>query len=217
LAGSPSQSAKPAEQVYAQAPAEHAAVALVRGEHAVPQAPQFARSRVVSTSQPLPALASQSAKPALQLATPHAPAAHDPDALAGAQAIPQPPQWARLVRVSASQPFVAVASQSAKPAAQPATPHAPAAHDPVAFAGAQPIPQPPQWARLVAVSTSQPFAALVSQSRNDPAQLATPHAPAAHDPVALAGAQAIPQPPQWARVALVSTSQPSAGVALQSA
>ncbi len=53
-----------------------------------------------------------------------------------AQRLLHRPQWASVVRVSTSQPLPGAASQSAKPAVHVATPHAPAAHAPVALAGA---------------------------------------------------------------------------------
>ena len=83
---------------------------------------------------------------------------------AGAQAVPQFPQWFRSVVVSASQPFEPSASQSAKPALQ-VEPQAPAAQLAAAFAPAvHTLPQAPQFCVLVFVSTSQPFAPFTSQS-----------------------------------------------------
>jgi hypothetical protein len=107
----------------------------------------------VLISQPLPAFMSQSAKPALQLATPHTPIAHEPVAFVGAHAIPQPPQCETEVCVSVSQPFIEFESQLPKPALHMPTVHTPIAHAPVAPAGAQAIAQPPQLALSVCVST----------------------------------------------------------------
>jgi hypothetical protein len=255
FAGFPSQSAKPALQLaIPQPPAVHTPVALA-GAHAIPHPPQCASEVCVLTSQPLLALPSQFAKPALQLAIPHAPIAHAPVALAGAHAIPHPPQCASDVCVLVSQPLLALPSQLPKPALQLAIPHAPIAHAPVALAGAhavphipqllvsvcrstqviiapapqmvlgatqstrqapatqncpagQTVPHAPQLFASVCVLTSQPLAALMSQSAKPMLQLAIPHTPMAHAPVALAGAQPIPQPPQCVRLVCVSVSQP---------
>jgi hypothetical protein len=104
FAASPSQSAKPAVQVNAQAPAAQDTVAWALGAHAIPQAPQCSALVRVSTSQPLATIPSQSPRPGSQLAIPHTPAAQAPVALAGAQAVPHAPQWAALTRVSTQPP-----------------------------------------------------------------------------------------------------------------
>ena len=57
----PSQSAKPAAQVPAQVPCSHLMDWFTPARHAAPHAPQFAASRLVSTSQPLRRSPSQSA------------------------------------------------------------------------------------------------------------------------------------------------------------
>src|SRR5579864_5149337 len=76
----PLQSAQPALQAATvQLPAAPAGTALGR-LHAAPQPPQFAASVRMSCSQPLAALPSQSAKPALQLAITHAPPEQAPTA-----------------------------------------------------------------------------------------------------------------------------------------
>jgi hypothetical protein len=118
LAVLPSQSAKPAVQVSAQAPRAHTATALGAPLHARPHAPQWVTVMRVSVSQPLLALPSQLPKPSLHEATVQLPAMHAPVALGGAQRAPQAPQWAVLERVSVSQPLLASPSQSAKPEAQ---------------------------------------------------------------------------------------------------
>jgi hypothetical protein len=77
-------------------------------------------------------------------------------------------------------------------------------------------PQAPQLVGDERRSTSQPFAAMPSQSAKPSAQV-MPHTPAAHDAVALAReGQAFPHAPQWAMAARVSTSQPSEALPLQS-
>jgi hypothetical protein len=115
-ASSPLQSAKPATQSRAQRPAAQAGRALGLEGHATPHMPQCEALARVSASQPLVTLRSQSPKPMSQRAV-HAPSTQAPVAFGGMHARPQPPQWAALARVSASQPLAAMASQSAKPAA----------------------------------------------------------------------------------------------------
>jgi hypothetical protein len=78
----------------------------------VPQAPQLAVVVRVSTSQPLLATWSQSAKPGSQAMTAHAPAAQAGVAWASRQARPQAPQCAVLALVAVSQPLAAAPSQS---------------------------------------------------------------------------------------------------------
>lgn len=89
-------------------------------------------------------------------ATPHTPAEQAAVSFAGAQVLPQPPQCAVLARMFTSHPFATRPSQLAKPVAHAPIPHDPPAQAAVAFGGAHPLPQPPQWAVLVLVSTSQP-------------------------------------------------------------
>ena len=107
-----SQSAKvPTHAATAQRPMRHAGVALGSAQ-ATPHAPQRITSLWRSASQPLAGFMSQSAKPAAQSYS-QRPAAHRAVALGRvAQAIPQPPQWAALVKVLVSQPLPAELSQS---------------------------------------------------------------------------------------------------------
>lgn len=125
-------------------------------EHCAPQPPQWFTSVKMVTSHPFAAIPSQSAYPAAHAPTPQRPAAQAPVACAGAHAIPHVPQCAPLVAVSASHPFAAIPSQSAKGAVHPATLQAPPAHAEVPFATAHDVPQPPQFATLLAVSTHPP-------------------------------------------------------------
>ncbi|MFO0627974.1 MAG: hypothetical protein U0325_20530 [Polyangiales bacterium] len=104
--------------MIAQAPLAQAGTPLGRAGHARSQPPQCATLLRVSASQPFAALPSQSAKPVAQTLTPQTPAAQRAVPLAGVHARPHPPQWARLSRVSTSQPLVGSPSQSALPAAQ---------------------------------------------------------------------------------------------------
>ena len=82
LAASPSQSPHPASQRSPQAPAAQAPAACGRAGHATPHAPQFVADAARSTSQPLAALPSQSAKPDAHTAIAHAPAEQVAPALA---------------------------------------------------------------------------------------------------------------------------------------
>jgi hypothetical protein len=118
LVALPSHSAKPATQVTAHAPREHAGTPLGRGGQALSQRPQWATALRVSVSQPLVALPSQFEKFVAQVATAHAPAVHAAVALARLHPRPQAPQWVVLLRVSTSQPLPGSPSQSAKPASQ---------------------------------------------------------------------------------------------------
>jgi len=96
-----------------QAPLVHPAKALGSEAHRAPHAPQWDTAVVVSTSQPLLALPSQSAYPVAQRATVHRPPSQAAVALGGAHAARQAPQWGTLVAVSTSQPLAASPSQSA--------------------------------------------------------------------------------------------------------
>jgi hypothetical protein len=88
-------------------------------------------------------LLSQSAKPVLQL-KPHVPVVQVAVALAGnAQLLEHVPQCCKEVR-SASQPFAAWLSQSAKPALQLAVLQTPVSHVGVPFAVVQTVVQVPQ-------------------------------------------------------------------------
>src|SRR4051812_24261821 len=94
-------------------PAMQALLPLATAAQALPQLPQF-WVEVMSTSQPLAKLLSQSLKWRLQALTVQAPATQAATPLAGAaQAFPQPPQLVMLVAVSVSQPVLILRSQSA--------------------------------------------------------------------------------------------------------
>jgi hypothetical protein len=141
----------------------------------------------VSTSQPLVATPSQLAKPAAQEATAQRPAAQAIVALAPTQRTPHAPHWLTSVAVATSQPLVHEPSQLVKPALQVRA-QKPALHPPVALAAAgHTLLQKPQWRASPRRSTSQPLAALPSQSPK-PASQVTPHAPAAQVAVPFARA-----------------------------
>jgi hypothetical protein len=100
----------------------------------------------------------------LQPATAQTPPEQVGEPLAVEQTLPQDPQFPRLVLVFTSQPLAAFPSQLPKPALQLATVQLPATHAAVPFAAEQVLPQAPQFPRLLCVFTSQPLAAIPSQS-----------------------------------------------------
>jgi hypothetical protein len=79
------------------------------------------------------------------------------------QAMPQPPQWALLVRVWVSQPLVWMPSQLPKPAMQEVMEHAPAEQTEVALESVHALPHAPQLVALLRRSVSQPLLAAPSQ------------------------------------------------------
>ncbi len=106
--------------------------------------------------------------------------------------------------MSVSQPFASLPSQLAKPVVHDATVQRPAAQAGVAFASMQAVPQAPQFATLVTVSTSQPLAATPSQSWK-PASQVKPQAVPLQVAEALAGAtQGVHDAPQVATAALLT-------------
>ena len=152
--------------------------------HTIPQRPQCAVLVRRFTSQPLPGLPSQSAKPALQ-AERHAPPTHATDALGPAEhTAPHAPQFITFESVLASQPFELSPSQSPKPDAH-VSPQAPRLHTGVALvAPRQIVPHVPQSV-TVSSRASQPLAGFRSQSAK-PMLHANPHTPPVHARVALA-------------------------------
>lgn len=171
----------------------------------------------MSTSQPLAAAPSQSAKPARQSPLPHAPATQRASRLpVTAHTVPHAPQLVAAARVSTSHPFAVTASQLPKPA-EHSIPHTPAAHVGAALGGvAHRTPHPPHREGSLRRSTSQPFSASPSQSAKPVAQ-ALPHTPAAQVGVALARiGHALLHAPQCATLVAVAVSQPLAVIPSQS-
>ena len=195
LVARPSQSPKPAAQRDGvHIPPAQPCPATLASAQTVPHAPQLVGSMAALAQNAVPAVP-QVASGAAQVA-PHTPAEHTWPA---AQPTPQAPQWALLVRVSTSQPLLATWSQSAKPASQVATAHAPAAHADVAWASRHARPQPPQCAALDVVSSSQPLVAAPSQSPKPTAQRTMAHSPPVHPCTwVLASTHARPHRPQSA-------------------
>ena len=166
----------------------------------------------MSTSQPLAATPSQSAKPAAQRSTAHDPALHACAAtLASAHPRPHAPQFDGSSVVDA-QYAPPPSTQRVSDAPHVAV-HAPAEHTcPAGHAR----PHAPHAALSVRVSVSQPSPGEPSQSAKPAAHAVIEHAPEAHADVAWASEHARPHAPQCAVVVRTSVSQPLAAVASQS-
>lgn len=118
-------------------------------------------------------------------------------------------------RRSASQPLVGTLSQSAK-LGRHAKRQAPELHCATALATVGHImPQPPQWATLEVVSTSQPLPGTRSQSEK-PGVQTNEQRPAAQLAVLLATEQLLLQAPQFKTDRLELTSQPLTALRSQS-
>jgi hypothetical protein len=163
LAALPSQSAKVALQVATwHALFTHFAVALLRLQ-IVPHVPQFALSPAMLVSQPLVILPSQSAKPALHVATLHTELTQLGVPFGTTQALPQPPQLFTSFVVLVSH-VVGSASQSPRPALQVLTPHTPTLHVAEPIVVSQTLPHFEQLVTSILVFVSQPLAGSLSQS-----------------------------------------------------
>jgi len=151
-----SQSPKPvAHDATVHTLAAHAPVALGGAQPRL-QAPQWAALVRVSTSQPLLASPSQSAKPARQV-EPQAPPAQLAVELAGTgHARMHAPQCAGSVCVLVSQPLAASPSQLALGAVQAPTAHVPFMHRAVPLVMVHRASHAPQWATLDCGSTHAP-------------------------------------------------------------
>lgn len=131
--------------------------------HACPHEAQFAVLLVVSVSQPLLVIPSQSPRPAAQLERVHTPAVHDAPPPENMQTFPHELQLFTLVCVFVSQPSEVSPLQSPKPVLQLRMPHVPAAQRGVALAITQALAQLPQRVGSVLMFTSQPSAAMPLQ------------------------------------------------------
>src|SRR5262245_49750144 len=100
--------------------------------HMRPHMPQCAGVDERSTSQPLPGIPSQFAKPGAHETSSHVPVSHDSIAFARLHGVPQPPQSVN-VRAKTSQPSVVSMLQSAWPGLHAPNAQAPVAHVPLAF------------------------------------------------------------------------------------
>jgi hypothetical protein len=109
---------KPALQVATAQMLELQAGVPLATEQTVPQAPQAVTVEVVLVSQPLSALLSQLPNPDRQLLRLQLPPPQLSLALGSTQSVPQLPQLLMFVRMSTSQPFTRLPSQSSKPRLQ---------------------------------------------------------------------------------------------------
>ncbi len=202
--GLPSQSARPDAQVSPHTPPEHVAVDDGPDGHTIPHAPQCDVDVRRFTSQPLPGLPSQSAKPAMH-AVRHAPATQATSALGPAvHTAPHAPQFITFESVLASQPLVLLPSQSPKPGVHE-RPHAPRLHTGVALvAPRQTVPQVPQLV-IESRRASHPLVASPSQSAK-PVSHVNEHRPAAHARAEFArSGHTVPHPPQLSTLVCVLT------------
>lgn len=126
----------------------------VAPEHRTPHPPQLLVLDK-SDSQPFAMTPSQSAKPGKHVYE-QSPPLHVGRVFGLAGHGAHPPQWPGSTLIDASQPFVALLSQSAKPATHEPE-HEPAAHARVQFGrSAQSVPHPPQLSGSARVSTHEP-------------------------------------------------------------
>jgi hypothetical protein len=193
-----------------QAPATHEVVPLPF-KHVVPHVPQF--DRLVSTfaSQPLFALPSQFANPALHEGV-HTPAVQLVLPLAFVQVVPHAPQF-EVVFSDTSHPSSALPLQLPNPAVQTIE-HVPAAQDGVPLVLLHAVPHAPQFDVFVFVFVSHPLAALASQLPNPALHEATAQVPVAHVAVAFASPHTCPHAPQLVSD-LSCVSHPFAALASQ--
>jgi len=115
-------------------------------------------------SQPVDSTPSQSPNGGVHDAIRQTPATHVDVALGSVQAVLHAPQFIGLLRVSTSQPFAGLASQSANPALHAPITHAPETQLAEAFENEHARPHAPQWAALDESCASQPLVAFASQS-----------------------------------------------------
>ena len=129
-----------------------------------PHMPQLFGSLDVLTSQPLAGFKSQSANPVLQVGLEHTPLEHVSVPPAVLHACPHVPQFFGSLDVSTSQPFEATPSQFANGAVHVGIEQAEATQLSLPPLWLHLLPQAPQLAAFVERLTSQPSAALMSQS-----------------------------------------------------
>ncbi len=203
--GLPSQSAKPGLHVpIAHVPERHTGVAL-GSEQALPQLPQCIVLEVVST-QLSPQRTAGAVQPDTHMPIP----AVSHTGVVPEHARPHRPQFV-TESSRASQPFIALPSQSPKPGrqgySQPRIPQVATALRRIS--SAQRVPH----ARQLSIESgrsrraSHPLAALRSQSPRPGSQV-IPHIPALHVADPPAAEHALPQRPQCAALVRMSTSQP---------
>lgn len=96
-----------------------------------------------------------------------------------------------------SHPFIAIPSQSPKPALHEAIVQPPFEHADVALANMQIVPHAPQLFTFVLVFVSQPSAAAKLQSANGGAHMSTLQLPMAHFVDAFGNEHTLSQVPQF--------------------
>jgi hypothetical protein len=218
LAASPSQLPKPPAQTTPHWPLVQVAVPFVVLQTLL-QAPQLDKSELILDSQPFEYLPSQFWKFVLQALTTQAEFRQAALPFWATQVVPHVPQLVALLVVVASQPLLTSPSQLPNPAAQVILQTLPEQLG-VPCELLHVAPHCPQLAAFVAVSASQPFDALWSQSWKLPLHDVIVHTPAVpvatHAPTALAGAHTEPQALQLLASVVILTSQPSLMSWLQS-
>jgi hypothetical protein len=179
---------------------------------AFPQAPQLLASVSRLLEHPLP---EQLPNCGLHEATPQTPAMQLGVPLVAWQTCPHALQSFTSEPRAASQPLASEPSQFENPGLH-VIPHVEFAHVGVPFCPLHVLPQPPQFAGEVLVSTSQPFAGLPSQSANGGVQLTMVQAPLEHPAVAFGRLQTVLQTPQCEGFVWRFVSHPSPALPLQS-
>jgi hypothetical protein len=177
--------------------------------------PQDAQSVFVPSGVSQPALAVQSAKPALQPVSTQLPVAQEEVPCGSEHGVAQLPQSVSVLS-GVSQPLSGLPSQLLKPAVQagahaklPAEP----LHEVVPWPFVQVSPQLPQF-EVVPSCTSQPLAVLLSQFAKPALQAVNVHVPVLHEADALGNEQATLQLPQSVSVRTLR-SQPLSGLPSQ--
>jgi hypothetical protein len=143
----------------------------------------------------------------------HAPLVHVGVPLTVLQGVVQLLQCSSSVFRSVSQPLPTLLSQSPQPTPH-AMPHTPLLQLAVPLTALQAVPQALQLEALVLRLTSQPLAALLSQSPKPEAHVMV-HEPLLHAGVPLAVLQGVRQLLQWVASVLRLTSQPLAALLSQ--
>jgi hypothetical protein len=202
----PLQSENPTSQITPQRLDAHAGTEFARAGHTVEHAPQLAGSVVVFV-QNAPAPAPHVVRGAAHVGR-HMPLEQTVPA---PQGTPQPPQFALSMAVLASQPFVALPSQFAKPALHVPRPQRPVRQAAAALAKEQRTPHPPQLLMSAArVLSSQPLLARPSQSPKPVAHAPTTQAELAQAcTVTLVSEHALMHAPQLFTSVVVRTQSPA--------
>jgi hypothetical protein len=212
----PLQLAKPEMQVKEQTPPLQTVVAFARAGQTIPHIPQFDASVSRFRSHPSALIPLQSENPASHPKE-QTPPPQTAVAFAGSRhASPHALQCAGLEVRSVSQPSVGSASQSPRPETQAYVQARPVHATVVEGRATHARPQLPQWSTSLVRSRSHPVIGSMSQSARSGSQVST-HAEPTH--MVLANGRpghAAPHALQCITSAVVSTSQPSVSLPLQS-